>query len=96
MKLSQLLENSINRLSPTDQYLVDINPKKWLYSCDAINAENAQHNFGWSGIREGLENMGLVTHSVRAFNDIPEGPKRQYARALWITWAALMAKEQGL
>jgi hypothetical protein len=48
-------------------------------------------------INLGLDNMGLEKHNrgPDRFDEFPEGPERQYARALWLTWTALMAAEQG-
>lgn len=70
--------------------------RKQQFSCLAL-----ERPFGvqWDlprNILDGLINMGLEPSSTEAFHDIEPGTKRQYARALWLTWAALMAKEQGL
>lgn len=52
-------------------------------------------------IHDGFVNMGmnLVNGnelSVRNFYDCEAGNERRDARILWILWAALMAREQGL
>ena len=45
----------------------------------------------------GLEwKKGAVDFTTSNFHSIPAGRRRQNARALWLTWAALMAAEQGL
>ena len=43
-----------------------------------------------------LREMGVNTGGLQEFDDFPEGPARQQARALWLTWAELMAEEEGL
>jgi len=45
-------------------------------------------------LRMGLE-WGAIDFATENFRSIPKGPRRQEARALWLTWAALMAEEQG-
>lgn len=52
-------------------------------------------------LHDGFVNMGmdLVLYgdlSVRNFYDCEEGDERHNARILWLLWAALMAREQGL
>lgn len=42
-----------------------------------------------------LRSMGVCTDSKTEFDTILCGPKRQYARALWLTWAAMIAREEG-
>ena len=43
-----------------------------------------------------LESMGIDSFSTQEFYFAPSGPKRQYARALWLTWAAIIAREEGI
>ena len=42
-----------------------------------------------------LELLGCDCNSG-LFYEFQSGPKRQYARALWLTWAAMIAREEGL
>ena len=43
-----------------------------------------------------LETMGqpLAGYSMNHYSGIAWGKKRQYARAFWLTWAAMIAKEE--
>lgn len=95
MKISTLIERAINTA------LWD--GKKPLYSYPEYKVEFsyiavclAMDGGCYGPIDIGLSNMGVKTGSITQFRDISIGPKHQYARALWLTWAALMAKEQGL
>ena len=70
------------------------------YSCHAIEradvfAEGIDNKL-WLQIMEGLRAMGLNPDSAGEFDDVKGVRKRQHARAMWLTWAALMAKEQGV
>ena len=47
-------------------------------------------------IMDFLRSMGVYTTSKTEFHTILCGPKRQYARALWLTWAAMIAREEGI
>lgn len=64
------------------------------YSCDAaidgLSSQKEEETLNF------LASMGVIADSCEQFKDIPRGPQRQYARALWLTWAALMAKEWGI
>lgn len=40
--------------------------------------------------------LGCNFDGDNEFNEIKFGEKRQYARALWLTWAAMIAREEGL
>ena len=70
------------------------------YSCHAIEYADVElgreNNTLYLQIMEGLRAMGLNPDSASAFDDVKYGAERQRARALWLTWAALMAKEQGV
>ncbi len=43
-----------------------------------------------------LKSFGCNIDKPNAFREFTYGPKRQYARALWLTWAAMIAEEEGL
>ena len=62
------------------------------FSCNAINAADKS---GTTEIKNFLQSMGINPISAKEFRFIPFGPKRQYARALWLTWAAMIAREEG-
>ena len=80
-----------------NQYLWDgqsdkIIKRAQIYSCAAIDAANKSES---TKIMDFLESMHMNPNGVREFRSIPFGPKRQYARALWLTWAAMIAREEG-
>ena len=62
------------------------------YSCHAIVVAD---NFGTTEAMNFLQSMGMNPHGVREFRSIQFGLKRQYARALWLTWAAMISREEG-
>lgn len=95
MKISTLIERAVDTtLWDGEKPLFTNRQIEAEYSCVAIML--AMENGFYGVIDTGLMNIGLNTMSTTAFHDFPAGPERQYARALWLTWAALMAKEQGL
>jgi hypothetical protein len=65
----------------------------WIFSCNAVNQVEFEIGVETTLAYPFLRSMGVDTGCPRQFDDIPIGPKRQYARALWLTWAALMARE---
>lgn len=92
MAMPERLERAINRnlARSVPNWLSEVSE----YSCDAVcydlSFEKAEETLDF------LHSLGMRTDSIRQFEDIPRGPQRQYARALWLTWAALMAKEWGI
>ena len=65
---------------------------KEIASCWAIDAADKS---GATQIKKFLRSMDSDPKSTKAFSSFPYGPKRQYARALWLTWAAMIAREEG-
>lgn len=66
---------------------------KCTYSCDAL--------LSWGScftdntrvrIVSALRDLGLDPEGLNEFDKVPE-KRRQYARALWLTWVALMFEE---
>ena len=43
-----------------------------------------------------LKSFGCNLDDLGAFGEFTRGPQRQYARALWLTWAAMIAREEGI
>lgn len=41
-----------------------------------------------------LVSLGCNSSERNAFTGFPAGPERQYARAFWLTWAAMIAREE--
>ena len=95
MKMADIIDLAINK------YLWDgfscnaINSAQACSSCDAIS-KAANHDYPYNTIRHFLEPMGhpLPGYSTNYFSEIEWGEKRQYARALWLTWAAMIAREE--
>ena len=80
-----------------DKYLWDGNTDRGempaeSYSCCAVDAADRCVP---TEIKSFLQSMGMNPVSMREFSSIPSGPKRQFARALWLTWAAMIAREEG-
>ena len=65
------------------------------YSCEAIDRVIDRNDSERAKIMDFLRSMGVITGYRDEFNCFPSGPKRQYARALWLTWAAMIAEEEG-
>ena len=66
------------------------------FACNAILAATKCDESATEGILNFLCSMGMHPGITQEFSSIPYGPTRQYARALWLTWAAMIAKEEGL
>ena len=62
------------------------------YSCCAVDMADRSAT---TEIKNFLQSMGMRPFGLREFSSVPYGPKRQYARALWLTWAAMIAREEG-
>ena len=71
----------------------------WEYSCHAVS-----HAVSHIDIDEQyscqatvfLKSLGCDVYSSGQFSEFHAGTKRQYARALWLTWAAMIAREEGI
>lgn len=92
MKLSDILEEVAHRYE-TGEY-----PAHY-FSCFAVRdllPYNKKGDKIFLQFCEGIENMGLISHDYTCgFNEIPFEEIRQ-ARMIWLTWCAMMAREQGL
>lgn len=94
MKLSDILEAAAQQfedgtnVSPWSccvvDDLVDWYIRDWNKSCKMMDTFTL-----------GVENMGIDTQSFSQFKDVPL-EQRPQARALWLSWCAMMAREQGL
>ncbi len=72
-------------------------PGEYEFSCSALGMACKYNARNRRKVEEFLLPMGIVFHGIREqFDGIPRGPKRQYARALWLTWAAMIAREEGI
>ena len=65
-----------------------------ICSCSAIYAAD-NYESDAEKIMAFLEPMGVDSFATQEFNCAHSGQKRQYARALWLTWAAIIAREEG-
>ena len=66
-----------------------------ILSCAAISNANKHRDCETEKIMDFLRPMGIDPESSQEFRSVPYGEKRQYARALWLTWAAMIAREEG-
>ena len=66
------------------------------YSCIAVYEACRADNFPKIKIDCFMEQLGCPTLCGIQFFEFEEGPKRQRARALWLTWASMIAREEGL
>ena len=66
------------------------------FSCDAVRDVVGWHDDGWEEVAAFLTSLGLDVTSDKAFDEFEFDHERQQARALWLTFAALYAKELGL
>ena len=96
MNMADVLDLAVN------QYLWDgrsdrLIRRVQIFSCSAIAIANAnkRKDSETEKIMDFLQSIGLDTESTQAFRSVPYGEKRQYARALWLTWAAMIAREEG-
>lgn len=92
MKLSEILEEAIEHLAPDWPCGGE---RKFIYSCNAIKyAINSDAVVPLTQeIKDLLEEMGMDVSAADLFDDCPDP---QYARALWLTWVAMVTKEWGL
>ena len=65
------------------------------YSCNAILAATNCDESATEELLNFLCSLGMYPGANKQFYLLPVGPKRQYARALWLTWAAMIAREEG-
>lgn len=73
-------------------------PIKSEYSCAAVRksrnyADSIKEIYDLKEFNF-LRSLGCNTSSSQQFEEIDFGEKRQYARALWLTWAAMIAREE--
>lgn len=102
MKLYEALERCVDYLTEDADAPAYTWSKKHDYSCNTIFsvARDAYHHIDLDKERELHERFEAFMEMMHVdklrdqFEDaFPDGVKRQQARALWLTWAAMMAKE---
>ena len=94
MKIADIIDLAINRHLWDGSEKNDIEAFE-AFSCDALRcACNDSRVF--SEVYYFTLELGCKNYSDRSFDEIMAGEERQYARALWLTWAAMIAREEGL
>lgn len=71
-------------------------PVKDEFSCTAISGALRFNVTATHKASAFIRTLGCSPGGLNAFEGIDVGEKRQYARALWMTWAAMIAREDGL
>lgn len=96
MKISEILESAINLLSLTDDIYDDSGYSN--YCCDCIRKAAAGPSESFASVDAPavvfIKALGCTTKGS-AFDDLDKGV-RQQARALFLTFAALVAEDEGL
>ena len=95
MKLSELFERAINEKLARDEH--DI--RRQEFSCNAVSDVCGPDEESDKAM-DFLEELGVDPDSGNEFNEFIGGfdifnKESQQARALWLTWAAMIAKEEG-
>ena len=94
--MADIIELAINEYLLDGKYYM---PEKTEvhFSCEALRKATNDDEYENDKIWRFLESMGmsLTIGRTQQFSEIAWGEKRQYARALWLTWAAMIAREEG-
>ena len=99
MKLYKVINHAIeNRLQRSSE----LEPNRAFFSCQAVYCSiydltpflnhNDENRSTFNGY---VKEMVYTYNSTRAYEDIPL-EDRQQARALWLTWVSMIAKEEGI
>lgn len=96
MKIADIIDTAINRnLWQGDEDYWKM--RKFEYSCEALCRACKYNVRDRTKIEAFFVPMGIECHGIaEQFKGIRHGKKRQYARALWLTWAAMIAREERL
>lgn len=70
------------------------NGEKYEYSCPAISRACFYKESKVYKARALILSLGCTPNGRHLFDEFTFGEKRQYARALWLTWAAVIAREE--
>lgn len=98
MKIADIIDLAINRhLLEGDTDYRDHDRMHYEYSCSALETACKYSYHDRKKTAAFLTPMGVECPGITdQFKGIPVGRKRQYARALWLTWAAMIAREEGI
>jgi hypothetical protein len=92
-QIARVLDLAIEHYLATSH--LDGRPGSSWYSCMAVYSA-AEKLYPLPGVKAQLKrfmrSMGLNPNATNAFREFELGRRRQQARALWLTWAALMAR----
>lgn len=88
MKIADIIDIAINEHLWNGRY--DCKSSKRRHSCVAISLVESPT----ARLVEFLNNLGCDTGDEYLFLEFGSLVKRQYARALWLTWAAMIAREE--
>lgn len=89
MKIANIIDIAINKHLWDGRY--DLKVSKRRYSCVAIFLAEG---FSSARLNKFITDLGCDTDDETLFDEFDNLVKRQYARALWLTWAAMIAREE--
>lgn len=69
-------------------------PDTFKMSCLAIDGACNYKSRPYNEVLCFLRSLGLSTSSRKEFSEFKQPEKKQYARALWLTWASMIAREE--
>jgi hypothetical protein len=103
MKLADIIHDAIEHHLWDGEESLFLQFKRREHSCNAIRmflGNELLSDHEWTSsirkIESILRKYGCITSSLSMFSDIPYGHKRQYARALWLTFVELWAREEDI
>jgi hypothetical protein len=84
-----------------EEYLREGNePKRYgtgcFFSCDALRTSCYVLGVDFYNVKAFLESLGCNMRSALEFDEFQQGHQRQYARALSLTFAEMIAREEGV
>lgn len=101
--IADVLRHAADNCLRKQEYLSDDEEYTSRFSCDAVaraSRDLCGEYTNWlpmdERIMKGLQNLGLDTGSLTAFDEFPPGEVRQGARHAWLYFAAMIAEEQGV
>ena len=93
--LSDIIDIAINEFL-WDGSSTRTKPFKDDHSCTAISRAFRFNVTATHKASAFIRTLGCSPGGLNEFEEIDVGEKRQYARALWLTFAAMIAREEGL
>lgn len=99
MKISEIIERAINEHLWDGGIATNSDDEKRSMSCCAVAAselEDFEDPKDSDAVQWMLKRFGDSLYGTSVFDDMPNWKQRQRARALWLTLAAHIAREEGL